>query len=97
MLCAHPHPASLIIYSEPFICDEYAESTHVARFKEVCAAHPAYINASWLCTGISAVMRVCVSAHPVEPRVANVAEFFPTGTLPRKSGILNVVAPSPTQ
>ena len=41
-------------------------------------------------------MRVCVSAHPVLPSVTKVPAFLPTGTLPVRSGRLNVVDPSPT-
>jgi len=64
----------------------------------VAAPHPTYpVNASCVCAGISGVVRVCVSAHHVEPSVVNVQVFLPTGTLPRKSGRLNVVLQSPTQ
>lgn len=41
-------------------------------------------------------MSVCVSAPHVLPSVTNVPAFLPTGTLPVRSGRLNVVDPSPT-
>lgn len=63
-----------------------------------CAPHPEYqVKRSCQWAGISGVVSVCVSAHPVEPRFVNVHEFLPTGTLPRKSGRLNVVEPSHAQ
>lgn len=41
-------------------------------------------------------MSVCVSAPHVLPSVTKVPAFLPTGTLPVRSGRLNVVDPSPT-
>ena len=68
----------------------------MVKLSDVCAAPHAYIRASWLCVGISAVVSVCVLAPQVSARVSNsVCEASrPTGIFPFRLGKLKVVEPS---
>ena len=94
----HPPHASLMIYSEPFIWDWYSWIYSCRNIKWCLSLPRAYIRASWLCVGISAVVSVCVFAPHVSASVSNSVCICisSTGILPLRFGTLKVLEPSQT-
>lgn len=93
LLCEPPPPTLLLVdipEDGPGPCQKFTNAPPPV------AALPAGIG--WLCAGISAVVRVCVSKPPVAPSARAVRPDpvpTPISARPRPSGRLNVVDPFP--